>query len=235
MIDISRLINDRNRAMFKKVESKYILNFEPSYNGEHSVYTIQNNMTFYIPVGIYSPDSFTHELLHGYIDYHEAFIGGNFKITMWQSNIYKQIFDAPLAEHITNCIVHTLMLPLYLQMGFERSKFLYDYDTFKAEPGIINLIAIHYRQGNQYNYTAIRNFIGKYFAFQCDPNPAFDYTFELAQFKKIDRHLYQIIDSYFLQWADYDFTNDLNSSYQDKNAYLYSQMKAWLNGKKFFS
>ena len=232
-IDHTRLINSRNEDLFEKVQSKFEVSFEPSYNGEHSVYTIGNSITFYIPVGVYSVDAFTHELLHAYIDYHEAYIGGNFKNTMWQSNILKQLLDPPLAEHITNSIAHTLMLPLYLERGFERSMFLLDYHVFKAEPGFVGQIARYYKQGGLYNLSAIRNFIGKYFAFKCDPNPTFNYNAELLQLKKIDNQLYQILEAYFTRWAGYDFTTDPLSEYREINADFYAGLKPWMNGKRF--
>jgi hypothetical protein len=197
------------------------------------VYTIGNSIKFYIPIGVYSADMFTHELLHSYIDYHEAYIAGNFKNTMWQSNILKQLFDLPLAEHITNSIAHTLMLPLYLEMGFDRSMFLLDYHEFKTEPGFLGQIAKYYKQANLFNLSAIRNFIGKYFAFKCDPNPAFSYDTELQQLKKIDSQLYQILENYFLRWAGYDFTNDPFSEYRDINLDFYAGLKPWMNGKRF--
>ncbi|MGN8068414.1 hypothetical protein [Mucilaginibacter sp. 22184] len=233
IIDHTKLIDSRNEDLYEKVLSKFELNFEPSYNGEHSVYSIGNSITFYIPIGVYSADSFTHELLHAYIDYHEAYIGGNFKNTMWQSNILKQIFDLHLAEHITNSIAHTLMLPIYLERGFERSMFLLDYDEFKTEPGFIGQIARYYKRGALYNLSAIRNFIGKFFAFKCDPNPTFNYDTELQQLKKIDPQLYQILQNYFLRWTNYDFTADPLSEYREINSDFYVALKPWMSGKRF--
>ena len=79
IIDHTRLIDSRNEDLFEKVQSKFDVNFEPSYNGKHPVYTVGNSITLYIPVGVYSADAFTHELLHAFIDYHEAYIAGNLK------------------------------------------------------------------------------------------------------------------------------------------------------------
>jgi hypothetical protein len=232
-IDRTKLIDSRNGDIFKKVQSKFELIFEPSFNGEHSVFTIGSSITFYIPVGVYSVDMFTHELLHAYIDYHEADIGGNFKNTMWQSNILKKLFDVSLVEHITNSIAHLLMLPLYLGMGFDRTKFLLDYHEFKTEPGFINQISRYYKQGDLYNFSAIRNFIGKYFAFKCDPNLAFNYDNELQQLRKIDCQLYQVLEHFFGQWAGYDFTTDSLSEYRNINFDFYTNLKPWMNGKRF--
>lgn len=232
-IDHNRLIDSRNEDIFKKINTRFQVSFQPSYNGEHSMYAIKDQMTFYIPIGVYSVDSFTHELLHGWIDYHDVRIGSNFKLTMWQSNILKQIFDEPLAEHIANCIAHKLMLPIYLERGLNRSLFLLDYDIFKSEPGFLKQIERYYKSGIQYNLSAIRNFIGKYFAFTCDPNPDFDYSAELRHLKKIDPQLYMLLEQYLSKWSDYDFTSDEFGAFRQKNDWLYQHLKPWLSGKRF--
>jgi hypothetical protein len=233
-IDVSKLIDHRNKDIYDQISSKLTVAFEPSFNGEHSVFTINNDVTFYIPVGVHSVDAFAHELLHTYMNYHGVFIAGNFKNTVWQSNILKQLLDIPLAEHVTNCIAHKLMLPLYLKRGFDRTLFLFDYFSFKAEPGVLKQIERDYRFGNQYSRPAVRNFIGKYFAVTCDPNPEFDYQNELKHLRKIDSQLFQILEGYLLQWSDYDFTNDELGSFRAKNDWLYQQLKSWLNGKRFY-
>ena len=232
-IDSSKLIDSRNQDLFERVCSKFDVTFGPSFSGHHSIYTIGSRITFYIPDGVYCVDTFSHELLHGYIDYCGINITGNLKNTISGSNLLSKIFDTRLIEHITNSIAHTLMLPIFLERGFERAKFLSDYENFKAEPGIMNQIGKLYKKGNQYNVEAINTFIGKYFAFKCDPNPAFDYHTELGQLKKIDAQLYCILDNYFFQWADYDFTNDEFSRYREINAGLYNNLKLWMSRKKF--
>lgn len=232
-IDISRLIDDRNRDLYEWIVSKFTVTLEQSFNGEYSVYRIDKQMTFYIPVDDYCIDSFSHELLHGYMDCFEIYLGGSFKNTMWQSNILRTLFDNDLAEHVTNSISHTLMLPIYLERGFDRTKFLLDYTTFKTEPGFLNQIGRYYKNGKHYSLSSIRNFIGKYFAFKCDPNLDFNYQNELNQLKKIDPQLYRIVEQYFLQWEGYDFTDDEFSEYREINHSLYSSLKPWLNGKNF--
>lgn len=232
-INQSKLLDSRNQDLFDLVCSKYEVTFEPSPWGHHSIYTIGNQITFYIPEGDYCVDSFSHELLHGYMDYCGVNITGNLKNIISASNLLSKIFDTDLIEHLTNSIAHTLMLPIFLERGFERDKFLSDYGDFKAEPGRVNQIGKLYKRGNQYHVQAINAFIGKYFAFRCDPNPAFDYQNELGQLKKIDPQLYGILDKYLNLWEGYDFTNDEFSVYRQINMGLYDNLKPWMNGKKF--
>ncbi len=232
-IDVSKLIDDRIRDLYNLVSEKFDIEFTYAGNDEYSVYTQENNVTFYIPVGTYCVDSFSHELLHVYLDYHEFYLGGNFKNTMWQSNIFQRLFDIKLAEHITNCISHRLMLPIYLGMGFDRSKFLHDYNDYKMEPGFLNKLSKAYKVKGSQSISAANIFIGKFFALKCDPNPEFDYSPELQKLRGIDPLLYGFLDDYYHQWDGYDFKNDEFSEYRDKNSLFYNNIKKWLGGKKF--
>ncbi|MFB2119904.1 hypothetical protein [Parapedobacter sp. 2B3] len=233
IIDVSSLIDDRNREMYNTVCEKFNVEFEYSANDEYSVYTQGNQATFYIPIGTYCVDSFSHELLHVYLDYHEFYLGGNFKNTMWQSNVFQRLFDIQLAEHMTNSISHKLMLPIYLAMGFDRLKFLYDYNDYKMEPGFLNRLSKAYKTKGGYSLSAANIFIGKFFALKCDPNPEFDYSKDLQKFKGIDPLLYGILDGFYNKWDGYDFMRDEFSEYRDKTASFYDSMKKWLRGKKF--
>jgi hypothetical protein len=232
-IDQSKLLDGRNQDLFELVCSKFEVTFELSPGGHHSIYTIGNQITFYIPEGDYCVDTFSHELLHGYMDYCGVNITGNLKNTISASNLLSKIFDTDLIEHVTNSVAHTLMLPIFLERGFERDKFLSDYEDFKAEHGLVNQISKLYKRGNQYQVQTINAFIGKYFAFRCDPNPAFNYQNELGQLKKIDPQLYEILDKYLRLWEDYDFTDDEFSVYREINMGLYNNLKPWMSGKKF--
>lgn len=231
-IEMFGLIDQRNKDWFDAVSAAYSVAFGTSTTGEYSVYTIGDEMVFYLPTGEVCVDSFSHELLHGYMDANGFHLGGNLKNTLWQSNILKKIFDNDLSEHLSNCISHFLMLPLFLERGFGRGKFLRDYHTYKLEPGLMNELQRYYKQAGQYSLPAVKTFIGKFFAFKCDPNPDFDYSRPLEQLRKIDSQLYLILNKYFESWHGYNFSNDPWSEYRNINAQLYSDFKPWLAGKR---
>lgn len=58
-------------------------------------------------------------------------------------------------------------------------------------------------------------------------------TSELQQLRKIDSQLYQILENYFVRWAEYDFTADPLNEYKVINADFYAGLKPWMNGKRF--
>jgi hypothetical protein len=167
------------------------------------------------------------------MDYCGVNITANLKNNIVGSNLGYKIFDTDLIEHMTNSIAHTLMLPIFLDRGFERKKFLTDYEDFKSEPRLVNQIGKLYKREKQYHVQAISAFISKYFAFRCDPNPAFFYQNELVQLKKMDAQLFRLLEDYFSKWAYYDFTDDEFSLYREINASLCDNLKRWMSGKKF--
>jgi hypothetical protein len=124
------------------------------------------------------------------------------------------------------------MLPYYLEMGFERSKFLYDYGLFKCDIGFLAQITRLYKNGNTYNISAVRNVIGKFFAFNCDPNPAFDYSAELNYLKAIDPLLVAVMESYLHLWDTYDFKTDEFGEYRENQAKFHEGLKKWMAGKR---
>ena len=231
-VEISRLIDHRNRKWFDSVSASYTVTFEKSPNEEHSIYTIGDNIVIYLPEGTHCIDSFSHELLHGYMEAQGCHLGGNLKNTLWQSNILKEIFDTALVEHVSNSMSHLLMLPLFLKHEFNREKFLLDYRTYKCEPGLLNELQKFYKQKGQYNLGAVKMLIGKFFAFKCDPNPDFDYAKPLAQLQQMDTQLYHVLNRYFDSWSSYDFEHDYFGAYRNINLVLYKDMKPWLTGKK---
>ncbi|QNN44491.1 hypothetical protein [Pedobacter roseus] len=230
----SKLIDSRNEDLFQTVDSQFNISFEPSNNREHSVYTIGNRMTFYIPAGEFCIDSFTHELLHGYIDACGVNLTGSLRNSVSGSISLVKLFDTELAEHIANCIAHTLMLPIFLNRGFDRSKFLFDYNYYKAESGIGEKIKRHFKIApTVYNILAVRTFIGKYFAFKCDPNPAFDYSVQIRELQQIDQALYNILENYISKWANYDFSDDEYSEFRLNHLDFADEMEIWMSDKSF--
>jgi hypothetical protein len=229
----SLLVDERNVYVWNKVNGRFHVKFERSDKNEYSVFSIGDDVTFYIPKDDYCQDSFTHELLHGLIYYYGCPIGGGFKNVIGCNSTLQRLFDVDLCEHITNSIEHRLMLPYYLAMGFERSKFLKDYRLNKAQSGILLQIKRYYKIDAYYNISAVRNFIGKYFAFTCDPNPDFNYQAELDFLQSIDPLLYKLMEDYLKLWEDYDFTNDEEGIYRAHHFSFFDGLVIWSDDKLF--
>jgi hypothetical protein len=92
-------LDSRNREIFELVQSKFLLDFKRSANWEHSVYSVKNTATIFIPAGDFCIDSLTNELLHLFIEAHEVYIGGSLKLIMRQDPMLDRVFDEVLSEH----------------------------------------------------------------------------------------------------------------------------------------
>lgn len=204
-VDLSKLIDDRNELLWidlNKSRDIYVKFHDEPYYG---VYQINKTSTIYIPKQSYSKDSFTHELLHVLMTTKNIYIG--YPLDTYPV-LKKQLYPN-LVEHIGNTLQHVKMLPLYLDMGFQKDLFLSDYNdakfTINDELFLRKKFCIKSWFGIKfYSKNAINHYIGKYFAIKACPNETFDYTGSLSVLKKLDSSLFKILDEFYNKWVEYD-------------------------------
>ncbi len=211
------LLDTRNEALWNELNENYAISLQPSLNGEYGCFSKGNDITFYINESNPCLDSFTHEMLHVYLRLKELYVGAGLKNTLAGSNILKAIFSDALLEHIGNSLDHVKMLPLYLEMGFDREKFLLDYHTDKCLDSEVSQLKRFYRTGKKLNFTIVDNYLGKLLAMFADPNPAFTYTSQREQLKKIDPFLYSATLKMVNQWKKVELSggNGVSNTYHE--------------------
>ena len=124
------------------------------------------------------------------------------------------------------------MLPIYLEMGFRKDKFLLDYYDNKCTDKELAEIKLYYKNGNRFNSQAVEAFIGKFFAVKADPNDSYDYFCCLTKLKKIDEKLYKTLDDFVISWQSYDLdSTGIFNSYHDLVETLYEGLTAWMTNK----
>jgi hypothetical protein len=228
------LIDFRNENLWKSLNKNYNIKIEDSPNEEYSCYSENNDITFYIVNKNLCKDSFTHEMLHAYLRMNDCFIGAGLKNTIWQSKILTAIMSNNLLEHIGNCLDHVKMLPKYLDMGFERKKFILDYDTRKCSSEELTLLKQNYRQGKKVNPNAVDLYIGKLIGILVDPNDSFDYTKELKNLEKLDPLLYAINTRMINFWSEIKIENRqvIDDDYHSVLFEYYDNLKKWISKNK---
>lgn len=232
MVSTLGLIDSRNQKLWDDINSNFLVTVEASSNNEYSCYCQSDNVTFYVPAGDINSDSMTHEMLHVYLRMKEVYIGPNLTLTLSGSRILSKIFTPVLLEHISNSLDHIKMLPIYLNLGYRREKFLLDYGENKCTEKELSDIRRYYKQGKQYDSNAINLFIGKYFAVVSDPNDSLDYSKALVQLRKVDEQLFNILKTYENSWRGYDIDNsDVFNSYRDITDSFYQMLKKWMTNK----
>lgn len=228
------LLDSRNRQLWDQLNAKYNIEVLPADNNEYSVFSKENDITFrYVPTNLCTA-SFTHEMLHVYLRLQGCFVGAGLKNTIQSSRILSRIMSFELLEHIGNSLDHLKMLPMYLEMGYEREKFIMDYHVHKGSPESIKNIERYYRVGKKLEPTAVDSFIGKIFSILADPNDSFNYSKELERLKKIDPLLFQINVKMLNHWSRIPFENaPLHDNYHSMLFQYYDDLKVWLSKNQF--
>jgi len=229
------LLDERNRPLWDQLNTKFILTALPSSNEEYSVFSIDDVHTIrYVETNLCTA-SFTHELLHVYIRFHECFIGRCLMNTVAGSRLLSKIMSDNLLDHIGNCLDHIKMLPIYLDMGYERENFLLDYETHKCDPEELLLIEQYYRNNKKEIIPMVADgYIGRFFSMIADPNPAFDYSREMDRLRKVDPLLFQINMNMIEQWKQTPLENaTIHSNYRTVISDYYASLKIWLSKNKF--
>ena len=129
---------------------------------------------------------------------------------------------------------HCAMLPIYLNLGFNREKFLFDYYENKCTERELSDIKAYYKDGDRFNTNAVELYIGKYFAIKADPNIEFDYEGCLLKLKKIDEKLFLVLEGFVSSWIKYDLENkDIFNDYHKLTDKFYEGLKLWMTKKQF--
>ena len=234
---MKELIDSRNEKLWNTLTDKYNISFKDSNNDEYSCYSENDDITFYIVRDNLCKDSFTHEMLHVYLRMNDCFIGAGLKNTIWQSKILTSMLSFDLLEHMGNCLDHIKMLPIYLSMGFEREKFIIDYNIHKCSPEELTSLKRNYRQEKKVNPKAVDLYIGKYFAMLADPNDSFDYSNQLESLAKIDPLLYHINKRMIDFWHEIKIEDRqiMDDDYHSVLFEYYDNLKKWISKNKFAS
>jgi hypothetical protein len=190
---MEELVDSRNEKLWKEINENYIIEFEDSLNTEYGCYTVNNKVIFFIDKNNLCKDSFTHEMLHVLMGMKDLYFSSSLKLTFPQSIILSKNLSSELMEHIGNCLDHIKMLPIYLELGFDRKKFISDYDCYKCTAEEISEFNKIYRIGKKINLKALDPYIGRLVAILCDPNQDFNYSSDLNKLQKIDPLLFKII------------------------------------------
>ena len=237
--DINKLVDERSRNIWNEISKQYNISFvfynEPNYrcyikSKEAIIYVSQNN---------YNKDYFAHEMLHIYLDSKNINIGGYIIARFKENNLLSLVFTNLLIEHISNTLDHIKILPLYLDLGFERSQFIHDYTTPKCTDEEINRISTCFSFNTNLDVWkyAVDLFLGKFFAIRSCPNNTIDYSNFLDKLKQIDEKLFTILEVFWNSWITYEIEKyDMRDyNYWNFCDIFYDSLTNWILNSSFFS
>ena len=227
---IAGLIDNRNAALWEELNEHYEIKIElVNDTPKYGCYSIENTSTIYVPESKINAASFTHELLHIYLRSKGIFLGARLTRLIRLSKTLSKIYSEPVLEHIGNCLDHIKMLPLYLDLGFDRREFLSDYEQNKCTIEEVGQIKKYWKQGATYNAQVIELYLEKYFAAKACPNEEMDYGNSLQELSQIDEKLFSIQEQLIKRWKvmKMDVPNDYKLIAE---SYL-AEMEDWVKSK----
>jgi len=228
---MKELLDSRNQNLWNEIQEKYNVEFSDSHNEEYGCFTQNNNVTFYIDQNNLCKDSFTHEMLHVYLKLKETYIGASLELTIKGNKTLSSIMSSQLIDHMGNCLDHVKMLPIYLELNFDREKFLLDYNEYKCTRDELAMLKKYYKNGSTVNLQAVDAYIGRLVSIFADPNDTFDYSRDLNELKKIDLLLYQIIERLFTHWKEVKIEDRkvFEDDYHTVTFNFHENMKKWIS------
>jgi len=208
-----QFIDGRNRSLWESINQHFRLRIENHSNHHFFHYFKDQEVYLFVPEEGGTPELFTHELLHLDLIVNGVTITSYLKDRLRNEPLLHWTFSENLFEQIGNCLEHSKMLPLYLEMSFERDLFSESYHM----PCCTNMSMQMIRSGMGKEIPArasIDLFIHKFFAMKACLNPEFNYEVQLEELRKINEELYAILDQFWQSWEAFDISNSPCTSFK---------------------
>ena len=228
------LIDIKNSELWNSLNKSFNISVEFSEDEVYSCYTKSGNAIIYVDRNNLNPESFTHELLHLYLDQKDFYLGSSIQNLIINDECLNKIFSQNVIFHLTNCLDHIKMFSIFKEMGYVENKFILDYNTHKMTDYELNSIRSYYRHGDNIFCAAADLYIGKLFAMLCDINNNFNYQYELNELKKIDNILYDCIYDLVEEVKDFNINeSSMFNSYIDLSFKFYEAVNEWYEDNSF--
>jgi len=228
----NNILDQKNFELWNEIQKHFKIEIYQHEKPYSELFSQKKHVKIYVNKEIDSA-SFTHELLHLWIEQKEIYIGSSLKLLVEEDIKLKKIFSNELLNHIGNTCEHIKMLPKFLSLGYSSDHFLFDYNQNKCTELELKTIERKYRFRTIYQSKAIDAFIGRFFAVNADNNSNFDYSYCIKRLKNLDPTLIAVLDKFWDNWKSYDIEKDdgIYFSYHDIVFGFYEEIKNWIQPK----
>jgi len=224
------LIDDKNTDLWHQLSELYEIELTPSTEQNYSTHVSGNIATISMYENELSAASFTHELLHLYLKSKNVKIVEDFHNAVENSEKINALFSDGLKEHVTTCLEHELMRPIFVQMGYEKRFFTNDFNVPKMTKKMLDILLKRYQHNDAYDREAIDFYIGTFFAMKSCINTSFNYHKYYIAFQNLDNELYTLLSEFWLDWKTYNFEDDADH-YDKILRYFIEDMNGWISEK----
>jgi len=209
------------------------LNFQFTQEKNARLFYQNNQATIYLPENKTTEECVSHELLHLYMETKDNMVCGHIHGLILEKQNLRKIFHDELINHVTNCINHVKMLPIFCNMGYEKMSFLMDSYENKCEISYAKKIKRNFKFLNSYSKLVIDNYIGKYFAMKADVS-YINYSEQLKILSDTNADLFNTLEVFWNKWTNFDIeSNDCIDYWLDDFAgELVHSLDKWTMNKK---
>jgi hypothetical protein len=230
--DLTRVIDLKNKDLWSDLQHSFKITVEYHDQPTAEVFSKNKEVQILVNKEIDSA-TFTHELLHLWIESKEIYIGSTLKLLIRENLKLSKVFSPMLLDHIGNTCEHFKMYPKYVSLGYNPSQFLYDNYIHKCTENEIKSLEQNYRVLLAIRIVAVDFFIGKFFAIHADHNIDLDYSNCKMRLEAVDGRLYKILSSFWNEWVDYDVEKEdgILVSYHQIAFDFYNDLEDWIRNK----
>ena len=199
-IDVNDFLDERNRELWEYVCANHNVSIKKSNEDNYLVTTKKDGFDISVLSNDKCSASFTHELLHIWLSMKISSPYNYINKHIWKDDKFRMIFSNDLVEHIGNVLEHRKMLSKFIEMGYKRSDFMADYNTYKMDDYVLSVIISNFKNDKIYDSLMIEEYIKKYFAIKCCPNTSFNYTRYKIRLIILDWKLFKILERFVKDW-----------------------------------
>jgi len=227
---IGKLVDHRNRDLWNLIDANFDVKIKYTRKPWASVYCKGSSVIFRLPKKDLSPDSFTHELLHVYLKHKEVNIGAAIQNMVIGNQNLKRLFNPDLFSHIGNCLDHVKILPIYLQLGFDRANFISDYNDNGFTLTRFQSMELFFK-ANSLSSSAFPEYVGAIIGMFAEPNVSFDHSALKLRYRNLDEALYMCVETLFKSWdqVNINSTDVMETSYHEvANEFIFN-IEDWID------
>lgn len=197
-------LNTINQNLLNEVKGNgYEVSFDNWQEENMGAFTQNKKAIIYFGTGKNSQADITHELLHVKMKSFGYFSAKYFRQLSNPNSILFKVFDNRLCDHISNCMDHIKMYPMFLEYGYKPIDFLSNGDVKLAS--IRELKRIRLKRWRKLSAKNINRFIGNQIAMLAD-HLENDYTEHYRVLIRKNKELFRIINDFWLEWEGFDIT-----------------------------
>lgn len=229
-----KFVTNRNIELWEKLSGKFTIEIKPNTVKEYMIFVKNSHaIIYYNPVNICEA-SFTHELLHLNLDYHDFYLCSAIQRNMASDPLFFTMFNTSMTEPLCNFIEHKMMFNDYKKLGYTEGLFIMDYYEKKVDLKEIDSLVKNYKINTKINVRAAHFFVGKLGSLFGDVNTQHNYNEIYSIFKNLDSDLYDSVANLFVESLKHDYEKaDYLYNYRDIADNFHKRLISWKNSNKF--